>query len=282
MNTKFISLVILALFTSITLGQSKIKGNKNVTIIQTEINSFNKLVLGEKFTVSLIKDNVASIEIKTDENLHDVIKFNVSDSILRLKTTKRITSKKELEITVRYTESLNEIELNDDAELNSVNAIDNSNVVLRLNDDAKANLNLRTHTFKLINNNTSTLKLNARSRFNIDSKLVELELNESSSSEALITCDSLKLDMYQRAFAKIEGDVKFLKANTINSSNFIGKNLAVNYCEIIAEDSSDFEIQALDDIIIESSGSSEVFIYGDPKITINKFSDTARLYKKEL
>ena len=282
MNTKFISLVILALFTSITLGQSKIKGNKNVTIIQTEINSFNKLVLGEKFTVSLIKDNVASIEIKTDENLHDVIKFNVSDSILRLKTTKRITSKKELEITVRYTESLNEIELNDDAELNSVNAIDNSNVVLRLNDDAKANLNLRTHTFKLINNNTSTLKLNARSRFNIDSKFVELELNESSSSEALITCDSIKLDMYQRAFAKIEGDVKFLKANTINSSNFIGKNLAVNYCEIIAEDSSDFEIQALDDIIIESSGSSEVFIYGDPKITINKFSDTARLYKKEL
>ena len=282
MNTKFISLVILALFTSITLGQSKIKGNKNVTIIQTEINSFNKLVLGEKFTVSLIKDNVASIEIKTDENLHDVIKFNVSDSILRLKTTKRITSKKELEITVRYTESLNEIELNDDAELNSVNAIDNSNVVLRLNDDAKANLNLRTHTFKLINNNTSTLKLNARSRFNIDSKFVELELNESSSSEALITCDSLKLDMYQRAFAKIEGDVKFLKANTINSSNFIGKNLAVNYCEIIAEDSSDFEIQALDDIIIESSGSSEVFIYGDPKITINKFSDTSRLYKKEL
>ena len=282
MNTKFISLVILALFTSITLGQSKIKGNKNVTIIQTEINSFNKLVLGEKFTVSLIKDNVASIEIKTDENLHDVIKFNVSDSILRLKTTKRITSKKELEITVRYTESLNEIELNDDAELNSVNAIDNSNVVLRLNDDAKANLNLRTHTFKLINNNTSTLKLNARSRFNIDSKFVELELNESSSSEALITCDSLKLDMYQRAFAKIEGDVKFLKANTINSSNFIGKNLAVNYCEIIAEDSSDFEIQALDEIIIESSGSSEVFIYGDPKITINKFSDTSRLYKKEL
>ena len=282
MNTKFTSVIIFALFTSVTLGQSKIKGNKNVTIIQTEINSFNKLVLGEKFTVSLIKDDVASIEIKTDENLHDVIKFNVSDSILRLKSTKRITSKKELEIIIRYTESLNEIELNDDAELNSVNAIDNSNVVLRLNDDAKANLNLRTHTFKLINNNRSTLKLNARSRFNIDSKLVELELNESSSSEALITCDSLKLDMYQRAFAKIEGDVKFLNANTINSSNFIGKNLAVNYCEIIAEDSSDFEIQALDDIIIESSGSSEVSIYGDPKITINKFSDTARLYKKDL
>lgn len=282
MNTKFLPLAILILFTSITFGQNKIKGNKNVTIIQTEINSFNKLVLGEKFKVSILKDDVASIEIKTDENLHDVIKFNVSDSILRLKTTKRITSKRALDITIRYTESLNEIELNDDAELNSINAIDNSNVVLRLNDDAKANLNLRTNTFKLINNNKSTLKLNARSRFNIDSKMVELELNESSSTEALITSDTLKLDMYQRAFAKIEGDVKFMKSNTINSSNFVGKNLAVNECLIIAEDSSDFSIQSLDEITIESSGSSEISIYGDPKITLSKFSNTARLYKKEL
>lgn len=282
MNARLLSILLLTFFTSITLAQSKIKGNKNVTIIQTELNSFNKLVLGEKLKVSIIKDDVASIEIKTDENLHDVIKFNVSDSVLRLKTTKRITSKKALDITVRYTETMHEIELNDDAELNSINSIDNDNFVLKLNDDAKANLNLRSSSFKLINNNTSTLKLNARSRFNIESKLVVLELNESSSTEALITCDSLKLDMYQRAFAKIEGDIKLLQANTINSSNFVGKNLAVNNCEIIAEDSSDFAIQVLDEIIIESSGSSEVSIYGDPRITVNRFSDTAKLYKKEL
>ncbi len=282
MNARLLSILLLTLFTSITFAQSKIKGNKNVIIIQTELNSFNKLVLGEKLKVSIIKDDVASIEIKTDENLHDVIRFNVSDSILRLKTTKRITSKKALDITVRYTETMHEIELNDDAELNSINSIDNDNFVLKLNDDAKANLNVRSDSFKLINNNTSTLKLNARSRFNIESKLVVLELNESSSTEALITCDSLKLDMYQRAFAKIEGDVKLLKANTINSSNFVGKNLAVNNCEIIAEDSSDFAIQVLDEIIIESSGSSEVSIYSDPRITVNRFSDTAKLYKKEL
>ncbi len=282
MNARLLSILLLTFFTSITLAQSKIKGNKNVTIIQTELNSFNKLVLGEKLKVSIIKDDVASIEIKTDENLHDVIKFNVSDSVLRLKTTKRITSKKALDITVRYTETMHEIELNDDAELNSINSIDNDNFVLKLNDDAKANLNVRSSSFKLINNNTSTLKLNARSRFNIESKLVVLELNESSSTEALVTCDSLKLDMYQRAFAKIEGDVKLLQANTINSSNFIGKNLAVNNCEIIAEDSSDFAIQVLDEIIIESSGSSEVTIYSDPRITVNRFSDTAKLYKKEL
>ena len=183
-----------------------------------------------------------------------------------------------MEITVRYTGVLKEIELKDNAELNSVNSVDNISIVLKINDNAKANLNLKNYSFKLINNNDSKLK----SRLNIESKLVDLELNESSNTEALITCDSLKLDMYQRANAKIEGDIVKMIANTINSSNFTGKNLAVNQCEIIVEDSSDFSIQALDEIIIDASGSSEISIYGNPKITLQKFSDTARLYKKEL
>ncbi len=280
-KTKYILLLLITLSTTL-YSQSRIKGNRNVTTIETEVNSFNKLIVGEKFNISIIKDDVASVEIKTDENLHDVIEFNVADSVLRFKTTKRITSSRGIDITVRYTEALKVIELKENSELNSINTINNPNLVLKLNDNAKANLNLKTETFKLINNNTSTLKINSKSRLNIESKLVDLQLNESSSTEALITCDSLKLDMYQRSYAKIEGDVLLLKANTINSTDFVGKNLSVDRCEIIAEDSSDFSIQSLEEIIIEASGSSEVFIYGNPEITIKKFSDSAKLHKKEL
>ncbi len=278
MIKQLISIACITLFVTTVIGQDKIRGNKKVTTIETEVNSFNKIVVGEKFNISFMKDDVASVEIKTDENLHDVIRFSVTDSVLKFKTSKRITSRRALEITVRYTGVLKEIELKDNAELNSVNSVDNISIVLKINDNAKANLNLKNYSFKLINNNDSKLK----SRLNIESKLVDLELNESSNTEALITCDSLKLDMYQRANAKIEGDIVKMIANTINSSNFTGKNLAVNQCEIIVEDSSDFSIQALDEIIIDASGSSEISIYGNPKITLQKFSDTARLYKKEL
>ncbi len=280
MTKRLLSIVLITLFTTSTIAQDKIRGNKNVTTIETEVNSFNKIIIGEKFNISFMKDDQASVEIKTDENLHDVIKFNVTDSVLIFKTLKRITSRRELEITVRYTDVLKEIELKDNAELNSVNTVDNIGIVLKINDNARANLNLKNHSFKLVNNNES--KFSSKSRLNIESRLVDLELNESSNTEALITCDSLKLDMYQRANAKIEGDIVKMVANTINSSNFTGKNLAVNQCEIIAVDSSDFSIQALDEITIDASGSSEVSIYGNPKITLRKFSDTARLYKKEL
>lgn len=282
MTKRLLSIVLITLFTTSTFSQDKIKGNKRVTTIETEVNSFNKIVVGEKFTINFMKDDVASVEVKTDENLHDIIHFSVTDSVLKFKTTKRITSSKKMEILVRYTNVLKEIELKDNAELNSVNTVDIIGIVLKINNNAKANLNLKNYSFKLINNNDSKLKLSSKSRLNIESKLVDLELNESSNTEALITCDSLKLDMYQRANAKIEGDIIKMVANTINSSNFTGKNLAVNQCEIIVEDSSDFSIQALDEITIDASGNSEVYLYGDPKITLNKFSESAKLHKKEL
>ena len=282
MIKNLLSIVLITLFTTSTIAQDKIKGDKNVTTIETELNAFNKIIIGEKFKISFKKDDVASVEIKTDENLHDVIKFSVTDSVLKFKTTKRITSSKEMEITVRYTDVLKIIELKGNAELNSVNTVDNIGIVLKINDNAKANLNLKNYSFKLINNNNSKLKLSSKSRLNIESKLVDLELNENSKTEALITCDSLQVNMYQRANAKIEGDVNYMKANTINSTNFSGKNLSAFNCEVITEDSSDFEIQVSDNLILESSGTSEMFIYGDPKITINKFTESAKLHKKEL
>ena len=282
MTKYLLSVVLITLFTANIIAQEKIKGNKNVTIIQTEVNSFNKIIVGEKFTINFKKDTGASVEIETDENLHDIIKFSVTDSVLKFKTTNRITYSKKMNILVRYTDVLKEIELKDDAELNSVNTIDNIGIVLKINDDAKANLNIKNYSFKLINNNNSKLKLSSKSRLNIESKLVDLELNENSKTEALITCDTLKLNMYQRANAKIEGDVLYMKANTINSTKLTGKNLTIMNCEVITEDSSDFEIQVSDNLILESSGTSQMYIYGDPKITINKFSESAKLHKKEL
>ena len=184
-----------------------------------------------------------------------------------------------MNITIRYNEALHKIHLKENSELNAVNTIDNEEIYLKIDDNANANINVNNQSFNLINNNSSSL--GSKSRLNIDSRIVNLELNESSKTEALISCDTLNVDMYQRADAQIEGDLKFIKANTINSTNFVGKNLTANSCEIISEDSSDFSIEVLEDITIESSGSSEVYLYGNPEITIRKFSDSSKLHKKE-
>ena len=276
MFKKMLLLMLLMVSSIPLLAQDKIKGNKNVTTIETMVNSFNKIEVSDKFSITLQEGDNASVEIETDENLHDVIRFTVSNSTLTFQTISKITSSKKLEIKVRYTKTLSEIVIKDNAEINGLNTISNTNITLKTFGNSKCYLNIKAANFKLVNNEKSKLKLNIESDFS------KLELNDNSKVDALINSDSLRVDVYQKATANIEGDCNYLNLTTINTSDFIGKNLTANTCDIIAEDSSDASIQVLERISIESSGNSELSIYGDPEISLNKFSDTAKLYKKEL
>lgn len=265
------------LFSS-TYGQNKekIKGNKNVTIQETNVNSFNRIVVGEKFKIDLIEGIEASVFIETDDNLHDVIKFNVADSTLYFTTAKRITTSKKINIKVTYTKTLNQIETIETGEVSSLTSINLDDIVLVHSGNSKAYLNIKCSKFKLINNDK------AKANLNVVAKLSTLELNENSKTEALIQSDSIQVDLYQRAEAKIEGYTEYLNIRADNSTNFIGKDLTAKTCELISDLNSDVHVQVVDSLTIEVSGNSEVYIYDNPKITLNKFSETAKLHKKEM
>ena len=282
MLKKWLVTLFIIMITITGFAQDKIKGNKNVTTVETKIDDFKAISFGEKLEIELVLSDDPSVEIEADENLHDVIQFSVTDSVLNFRTLLKIQSHKRLNITVYYTAKLRQILINDDAEISAVGTIKNKDLELRINDYGKAFLNVENQYFKLINNNKSTFGINSKSKLNIESDNVNLELNENSKTDALIVTDSLHVEMYQSAFAKIEGVTDFLNLATINSSEFSAKNLSVNTCIINTEDSSNATVQILDDITIETSGSSEINLYGDPKITINAFRDTSSIRKKEL
>ena len=130
--------------------------------------------------------------------------------------------------------------------------------------------------FKFINSDKSKAELN------VTANTSTLELNDNSKLEALINSTDIKIDLYQRADAKIEGDVDTLNVRADNSTNFIGRNLTSNICTVLAEGSSDVYLQVIEEVIIDATGSSEVYLYENPKITVNKFEGTVKLHKKEL
>jgi len=281
MLKKCISTLFIISFSITGFAQDKIKGNKNVTIVETKIDDFKAISFGEKFEIELVQSNTPSVEIETDDNLHEVIEFSVIDSVLNFRTLLKIQSRKQLKITVNYTTKLREILINDDAEISAIGTIKNKAIELRINDYSKAYLNIDNQYFKLINNNISTFGINSKSKLNIESDYVTLELNENSKTEALIVSDSLKVEMYQSAFTKIEGKTDFLKLLTVNSSEISAKNLSAKSCNIVTEDSSEAAIQVLDDILIATSGTSEVNLYGQPKIILNSFKDSSSINKKK-
>jgi hypothetical protein len=278
MFKKILLSALITLFVSMSYAQKteRIKGDRNVTIQETSINSFNRIVVGEDFKVDLIEGSEASVFIEADWNLHDIIEFTVADSTLSFRTNKRITSKKKIDIKVTYTNSLRQLETLDNGEISTLTSLDNDDIVLLNSGTSRAYLNIRTNNFKHINSERARVKLNLKSN------ITTLELAENSKLEALIESDTIKVDMYQRSDAKIEGETHLLEVTADNSSNFVGRALTSVDCVVIAGLNSDVYVQATENLILDASGSGEVYIYAEPKMVIKRFTGTSKLHKKEL
>ncbi|WP_055448343.1 GIN domain-containing protein [Lacinutrix mariniflava] len=276
MKIKIQLLIITCLITFSGFSQSteKIKGSRNVTTQTTEIDQFNRLVISDDFKINIKQGELPSVQINTDDNLHEVIEFNVLEGSLNFKTNKRITSSKKMEITVIYKDSLNIIELKEDAELTGTSTLKVTDLIVRAKESSEVYLTIEAETFKYIAAGKTKAELN------VTSKSTTLDLSDNTSIEALINSDTIVIDMLQRASAKLEGDANELTVNTDNSSVLKAEKLTANTCNLITEGRADVHIEASKDFIIEASGTTETYIYGSPKIELKTFEDDAILRKK--
>ncbi|MGM5470034.1 GIN domain-containing protein [Flavobacteriaceae bacterium LMO-SS05] len=255
-------------------NDERIKGDRNVTIKQTYIDPFNKIVVGEDFYVEVIYNKRPSVEVEADDNLHEFITFEVKDSVLVFKTTKKIVSSKKMNIKVNYGDAFQKIETRDDAEIRSLTSLELKNATLSTSGASKAYLNIKAESFKFESRDKARVKLN------VTAKTSSLVLSDNSKLDAFISSPEVTFDLYQRSNADIEGAAKNVVIRTDNNSKFNGSNFTAQTCNLTSEISSDVYIEIIDSIAIEASGSSAIYLFGNPKITLNKFLDTAKLQKK--
>ncbi len=275
MKLKLLILTLLIGFTGFSQKKEKIKGNKLVKVQQHQIAPFTTLNLNEDIEVYLLKGLTPQIEFETDENLHAIFRFAVDNNgTLNITTTHKITSKKELKIRITFTDEFTTIIASDKAKVNSLMDFDMKTLNINAKDNAKVYITAKTTDFKLEISNHAKIELNLEAQ-----KAIVL-MNESSNIKALINADNLKFDLYQKANAKIEGDVNELNLRADNATNFKGEKLTAKKCTLIAEGSSDCYIEVKNELTLEASGTTEVYIYGNPKIALNKFENSAVIYKK--
>ncbi|WP_282044068.1 GIN domain-containing protein [Winogradskyella flava] len=271
-------LLILALMmlapTSI-IAQEKIKGDRNVTIKQTFIDDFESLVVNGDFSVEIVYNSKPSVEVEADDNLHDVIQFDVVDGILTFVETMRITSKKKLTITVNYGDSLKNIEIKGDGEVRSLTSMELGDVTLTTSDNSRAYLNINAINFTYKSSGKS------KTRLNLTADSTKIELSDNSKLDALINSKITNFDLYLRSDAVIEGNADSSVLRLDNSTNFNSPKFDVKRVDAALEDNSDLTIAASESITIAASGDSEIYLYGSPAITIAKFDDTAKLQKKK-
>jgi len=266
--------MIAGISTTTAQSTEKIKGDRNVTIKQTYIDDFESIVVDGNFSIEVVYNNKPSVEIEADNNLHDVIQFGVVDGVLTFVETVRITAKKKLNIKVNYGDALQNIEVNGDGEIRSLTSMELGNVTLSTSDNSRAYLNIKASTFNYKSSGKS------KTRLNLTADSTYVELSDNSKLDALIMTSSSKFDLYQRSDIAIEGSAKSALINLINSSNFNGGKFDVDNSNVNLEDNSDLTLAVNESITIASSGNSEVYLYGNPSISISKFEDTSKLQKK--
>ncbi|TXD85197.1 DUF2807 domain-containing protein [Subsaximicrobium wynnwilliamsii] len=252
----------------------KVKGNRELTIKQTYVDEFEKIVVGQDFEVELFYNKKPSVEIETDDNLHEYIEIQVVAGVLSLKSVGDIRPK-QLNIKINYGETFKDIEVNDDAEIRSLTSLELTNANLKTTGSSRAYLNIKADQFNF------TALDKAKVKLNITANNASIIMSDNARMDALINAPETKIDLYQRVNANVEGTATNLTIRTDNDSQFDGKNFSVKNCTVNAEVSSEVTTEVMEQINIEASGSSEIYLYGNPKITINRFTESAKLQKKE-
>lgn len=270
-------LLIVFAFSAVVNAQTvdKIKGDRNVTIKQTYIDEFHSIVVDGNFSIEVVYNSKPSVTVEADDNLHEVIQFNVVDGVLTFMETIRITSKKKLNITVNYGDGLHTIETRGDGEIRSLTSMELGDVTLTTSDNSRAYLNINAKNFSYKSSGKS------KTRLNLTATNAKIELNDNSKLDALINSKVADFDLYLRSDAVIEGNATSSVFRLDNSTNFDGAKFDVKTVDVTLEDTSDLTISATESITIAASGDSELYLFGSPTITITKFEDTAKLQKKK-
>tara|TARA_R110002049_G_scaffold71370_1_gene183854 strand:+ start:8842 stop:9306 length:465 start_codon:yes stop_codon:yes gene_type:complete len=145
---------------------------------------------------------------------------------------------------------------------------------LKTRGSSKADLTIRTDDFNFEGNERSKVKLD------LLCDTAAITLNDNGKLDGLINSPELRMDLYQRGNATIEGHGEKLLLKGNDYSQFDGKDYTVKTCDVVCEISSDATIDTTESITIEASGTSSIYLYNNPIITINRFTDTTKLQKK--
>ena len=276
-NKKAITLLMICLLSlNAIYSQNKLRGNKIVVSEDRGISEFSAIEVKDKIEVVLVQGGNQSVTVETDENLQLAVVTDVVSGTLVIKLSKRIIKKKALTVFITIDENIKEITAKDRADVKGDGPFHFETLTINAEGDSKITMDIKSEEFTLNNNesanvnltvntNNSTINANSRgrSKINLSSKTVEVATLGNSTTELIGDCE----DVFVTAENKSAVKAGKLECNTV----------IVN-----ASDASDVFINAKESLTISAINSAEVYIYGNPTITIEKFADKAILRKKQL
>jgi hypothetical protein len=194
---------------------------------------------------------------------------------LKVTSLREVTGEKKFAIRINYTSELKLITAKNESSIHALADLELDNITIKNYDNSRAFLNVKANYFALILNDK------AEAEINIKADNTSIELSKNADLKALLTSKELKLDMYQKSQATIEGNVNNAKIRLDNDIVLTAKKLVIADLELTIENYAKCYINVTDELALIASGKSEIELLGNSKIEISKFTNNATLYKKD-
>lgn len=254
-------------------NKPKVKGNKDVIEVFENLEHFNQIEINDGLEVTLMQTDADGYRLMTDSNLTDVVRLEVVDSILKIYTTHKISSKKKLEIGITF-KQLEKITLRNDAKIEGMNKFELTDLILNTYEGSDFDLD--------VNSTKLTMNLNGTSqgKIQIKSENTTMILNDNAYLNGILSIDSLNMTVNKRADMKIEGHAEMMKLVTTGSTDIKAKELKVTTADLTASNTSDIYVYVSKDLNIYAKGKSYIYVYGTPNITVDGLNGKSQIIKK--
>ncbi|MEM9361261.1 MAG: DUF2807 domain-containing protein [Bacteroidota bacterium] len=250
----------------------KIKGSRVVTEVNEELPAFNAIVLNDDLDIVLKKSFGPGYEIIADDNLIDILKFKVEDSTLVITSFYTVTSKKQFDITINYTD------------LKAITAKEGSIVSKEMINSDELFVDGFADTRLTLQASAAVMDINledmSKSEFNVDVDSLNVTMNKRAETYIYAVTEANLVNLGGNASFTFEGTADRMQLEVIDNAKFKGEKMEAGSVKAKLENSANVRLNSYRDLELSSKGSSRTQLYGNPQITILEFLDSSQLIKK--
>lgn len=274
MPVKYIILLLLSLSTAIGYAQRKpkIRGNRNVTEVSKALPGFVAVCLLDDLEVSLEPATEPGYSLQADDNLIDILKFEVISDTLFISSFYTVTRKKQLQIQVRYNE-LNAITV----KAGSISVSEPvTSEALKVSTQDRGRLQLNAKVPRLL------LQMQDQSSgdFNIESDSLEVVLTNRAEARIYQVNEEMVLTMSDQTDALLEGTAGTVTLKMEAGSKLRAERLEADTIKAFLGGTASAYLHPTGLFELSSMGSANIYLYGDAEINILEFGDTSSLNKR--
>jgi len=245
---------------------------------ERNVDSFAGLRASNGLDVILVEGEVGNLSVKADENLHDIIKTEVSGGVLKIYTIKNIQKAKAREITVFISSNtLKSIRLSSAADLKSELILTNKNLDLSTSSAAEFKGRVEVENLDLSLSSASEIDIEGTAKDSKISSSSSADLNAenlsignckvttSSSADVIIkVTTSLVADVSSSGDITVSGQAETANVNVSSGADFAGFDFEVKEYKVRASSGGDAEINVSEKLTASASSGGDITYKGSP------------------